>query len=989
VRKVEGTEKVWQIEGWERLTGAAFTPLPDAVPVLPDGTKSSCVFGVLSGRALSPRPAGGGMYVVKLADAEKPDAERLELGFSFEAYIDLFGRVFSCDGPLEAPPARRPDVEIAHFPEQGGGESNGGYVYVRDNVDGPARAVAEYQMENRLYSLVGGWYDFGEHAQGLPYSQVLARAYLAFSHRPSLGAPLVPALGVDKLLDGVSSEKPLAGLYDLVDSVRAAELDPQLHAPALVDVLVDNLERAGLLSVRARRVPDGAVRMVKSTSYAHTRYLSRADETSFLLASELWGIEAAMNRFTFVADALGDDAASASEELCREADALLFELTATQKATGEAPVGVAAGGRGGDWDMRCRIACMIEQLRLPMRVGIEFRYDVAAGQAVFSLMAPGPNLMPAGSGEQAVGAADPADAVAFAADDVASADALATKPARPKTSADAARTYAMSVALLLASNTFSLHDTVNGVRVIASPLVEEAQPEAAPVLGDLQCDLPSESGEEVAPEVEELSDSDAAAGATASSDAVAAPDEPAAAIDQPANESANSHVNSSPNQPISYFDVEFPRDLWESLAHFSAYRSGDPKPAFDAAGAQFDIPKVELPTDATMRPVFEAWRSPAAATLPPDAQLALGAHDVRDLDIEYDTVYRSMAENVADELAGVESATEAIRVVRTFSDQAVSDHDERGATACARLMKALAEGTLEASDQNAVVSRFLGDDRCLVALGRARSLAQSSPDQAVQVLADAISETRLIDGVVDGGEVAYRYFDSYANRIVYNLARAGRLDVCEDAAADAGKRVLPAPDSFLMCHLEIVPLLERSFKRSDDALRYGRDMVALAPTCAMSYRTLGRAYMLMGDMDHARQAIVAGLAVALTPVDVSLLYYQLGYVMWKSGRFDAAVACYLKSVAVSPAVAVQATAELQQMATETRIVVPARANLDDQLRAADIPVAPNDQIIDVLDVAAQAAADAGLAHVARSALAVRVRYRPDDALMDVLRSFGE
>ncbi len=946
MRKVEGTEKVWQIEGWERLTGAAFAPLPDAVPVLPDGTEYPYVFGVVSGRALSPRPAGGGMYVVKLADAEKPDA-----GFSFEAYIDLFGRVFSCDGPLEAPPARRPDVEIAHFPEQGGGESNGGYVYVRDKVDGPARAVAEYQMENRLYSLVGGWYDFGDHAQGLPYSQVLARAYLAFSLRPSLGAPLVPAVGVDKLLDGVSSDKPLAGLYDLVDSVRAAELDPQLYAPALVDVLVDNLERAGLLSVRARRVPDGAVRMVKSTAYAHTRYLSRADETSFLLTSELWGIEAAMNRFTFVADALGDDAASAPEELCREADALLFELTATQKATGEAPSEVAAGGRGGDWDMRCRIACMVEQLRLPMRVGIEFRYDVAAGQAVFSLTAPGPNLLPAGS----------------------------------QSPQDAARTYAMSVALLLASNTFSLHDTVNGVRVIASPLVEDAQSIAVPVLGDLQCDLPSESGEGAAPGVDELSDSDAAAGATASSDAVAAPDEPAAAIDQP----ANSHTKSASNQPISYFDVEFSRDLWESLAHFAAYRSGDPKPAFDAAGAQFDIPKVELPTDATMRPVFEAWRSPAAATLPPDAQLALGAQDVRDLDIEYDTVYRSMAENVADELAGVESATEAIRVVRTFSDQAVSDHDERGATACARLMKALAEGTLEASDQNAVVSRFLGDDRCLVALGRARSLAQSSPDQAVEVLADAISETRLIDGVVDGGEVAYRYFDSYANRIVYNLARAGSLDVCEAAAADAGKRVLPAPDSFLMCHLEIVPLLERSFKRSDDALRYGRDMVALAPTCAMSYRTLGRAYMLMGDMDHARQAIVAGLSVALTPADVSLLYYQLGYVMWKSGRFDAAVACYLKSVAVSPAVAVQATAELQQMATETRIVVPARANLDDQLRAADIPVAPNDQIIDVLDVAAQAAADAGLAHVARSALAVRVRYRPDDALMDVLRSFGE
>ena len=45
--------------------------------------------------------------------------------------------------------------------------------------------------------------------------------------------------------------------------------------------------------------------------------------------------------------------------------------------------------------------------------------------------------------------------------------------------------------------------------------------------------------------------------------------------------------------------------------------------------------------------------------------------------------------------------------------------------------------------------------------------------------------------------------------------------------------------------------------------------------------------------------------------------------------------------------------------------------------------------VDVIDAALSAACDAGLANVARSLLATRLRHRPDDALMGVLRSFSE
>lgn len=954
MRQVEEKVGIWQIEARERLLGATFSPLIDAVPDLPGDLPVEGVFGIVSGRLLSPRPAGGGTYVVRLVSQDPAD------GFRVLAYIDLFGRAFACDAPFEAPPARKPEIEIAHFPEEGGGESNGGYVYVRDSSSSAARAVAEYRVENHVYSLSNSWYDFADHAQGLSYARVMAHCFLAFFHRPSLGAPCVPTHGVNGLLSAVRADAPLAGLYDLVDGVHAAQTDYMLHAPAIVSLFVENLERAGLMRVRARGVPDSALRMVKSTAYAHVRYLTKVDDGVDVRQSELWGIEAAMNRLQFIASALGGEASSASMDQCCEADKLLFELAATQEATGDMPHGAPKGALGGDWDIRCRIACMIEQLRLPVRVVVEYRYDAAKGYATFILTTPGQNLMP--SSEVSDSDRQASSIVAQAAGLAQGSGAVQDVKMQRQAAAFLgvydpwceARSYAMSVGLLVASHTFSLYDGIERVRVIATQLAED----------DLAACLPIDDAVKARPI--------ASSGETGSA-------HDAGAVSTALDDGA-----------VALYDVEFTRELWEELAHFASFRSGNPDPAYLAAGARFDVDAPELPHDATLRPVFEAWRSPTGAhELPPDAAMALGAHDVRELDIEYDTVYRNMAEEIAEKLLAAESTSDAIRIVRAFSDEAVAAHDERAVTACTRLMSSLAEGVFEASNQNAVVGRFLGDDRCLVALGRVRAMEGQNVEQAISILSDAISEARLLDGIVDGAEVVYRYFDSYASRVLYNLSMAGRLDAMPRATADAGKRVLPAPDSFFVCHMELVRLLEHSFSCSEEALRYGRDMVDFAPASALSYRTLGRAYMLTGDMDHARSVLMEGLKVALQPADISLLYYQLAYVLWKAGDAKTGMACYLKSVSVSSAVAVQATAELQELMSETRMRVPDVGELDGLLEKAGVPCVPDPAVIDALDAAAACAADVGLAHVSRSALAVRVRYRPDDALMDVLGSFGE
>ena len=258
----------------------------------------------------------------------------------------------------------------------------------------------------------------------------------------------------------------------------------------------------------------------------------------------------------------------------------------------------------------------------------------------------------------------------------------------------------------------------------------------------------------------------------------------------------------------------------------------------------------------------------------------------------------------------------------------------------------------------------------------------------MQVLIDAVGEAAALDGFVDGATTVYRSFDSYASRVLYNRARAG-AGAPSRSSADAGKRVEVVPDSYYLCHLEITQLLEHSFERTEEALRFGQRAIELGPATAAGYRQLGRAYMLVGDMENAAAVLEEGLLIAVQPSDIAMAYYQLAYVLWKAGRPQAGAACYLKSLMTSSSMAMQATAELQELVEETGVALPPREVVDEELAKHAVPVAPTAEVLEALGSGASAAVDVGMFPVARNLLALRLRYRPDDALVNVLRSLGE
>lgn len=368
----------------------------------------------------------------------------------------------------------------------------------------------------------------------------------------------------------------------------------------------------------------------------------------------------------------------------------------------------------------------------------------------------------------------------------------------------------------------------------------------------------------------------------------------------------------------------------------------------------------------------------------------LGARYVRDMRIMHGSLHRRNAENLADRLAAAETDVERVRLARAMQSPGADPFDVQAAN---RVMSSLLSGDLDTADQNAVVNCYLGEDEYLKALSVSRELMAKDRDKALESLLSVIDQAERSGLYADDLEVVHRGFDSYSSRLMYNLVRTGTLKLSSErfdyGANDAGKRVELIPDALYLCYTTAGYGAEQQFDGFESGEALSRTAIRMAPTVPNGYRQLARAYSLVGDMDSAAKVLLDALQICVTPADIALVYYQLGYVLWKAGRPQAGALCYLKSVTTSPVVAAQAAAELRGLMHEERIPVVGRPEIDEGLKDEGIPLAPLPHVIDAIMDGAEAAVDAGMFGVARSLLNVGLHYRPDDALFDVLKSLAE
>lgn len=375
--------------------------------------------------------------------------------------------------------------------------------------------------------------------------------------------------------------------------------------------------------------------------------------------------------------------------------------------------------------------------------------------------------------------------------------------------------------------------------------------------------------------------------------------------------------------------------------------------------------------------------------LPETVGELLGARYARDMRIMHGSLHRRNAENLADRLAAAETDVERVRLARAMQSPGADPFDVQAAN---RVMSSLLSGDLDTADQNAVVNCYLGEDEYLKALSVSRELMAKDRDKALESPLSVVDQVELSGLYADDLEVVHRGFDSYSSRLMYNLVRTGTLKLSSErfdyGANDAGKRVELIPDALYLCYTTAGYGAEQQFDGFESGEALSRTAIRMAPTVPNGYRQLARAYSLVGDMDSAAKVLFDALQICVTPAGIALVYYQLGYVLWKAGRPQAGALCYLKSVTTSPVVAAQAAAELRGLMHEERIPVVGRPEIDEGLKDEGIPLAPLPHVIDAIMDGAEAAVDAGMFGVARSLLNVGLHYRPDDALFDVLKSLA-
>lgn len=254
---------------------------------------------------------------------------------------------------------------------------------------------------------------------------------------------------------------------------------------------------------------------------------------------------------------------------------------------------------------------------------------------------------------------------------------------------------------------------------------------------------------------------------------------------------------------------------------------------------------------------------------------------------------------------------------------------------------------------------------------KARDLLFSGQvDQAIASLEEAVSK---VDALY-AGTGAPRYFNSYAERVVYN-----RLFATSD------ERTVLIPDNLFYAHMELADVLAQ-LQGAKEALPHLNAMVSYAPAYPLSHMRLAVQLAREEDWNSARAACLNALRVSLDRDDAAYAYYRLAYAEWMLGDFDVAVASYIMSEHISPGKIASLDGELQELLARAQsqcILVPVSFEGAQQVLAShDLPVWPHTEVADIVRDAARVSVDKAMFVPARtlSVAAARMDDSADDGI---------
>ena len=949
-------------------------------------------------------PAGGAAWLVSFDVAQDPtlDARPLrrapivltstrESHVRIVALIDEFGRVFSQDAAAAMPPARLPDVQFKRYADQEGR----GCVDVAQDKTRTLRAC-EFEERQGGIALVNARVDLGCDACDLSLCAAAAVAFLAFWLFPHEGGYSLSGVGVRDALAKLRGSNVYEAAQAVIDTADEAQGRPNLLVPGVVAYAAQTLREAGFDGVdpsslgeipqagaqaqsgvpfwggvvalpeaggaQAGQVvqhiaamiggalaasgipgltvlgaaPAGAaseaqapqVKLLRTTKYANTFYVAFDPEQANAEGARMFlEAEGLFNRLVGMQLAYGADRL----QIMSARDAAELDLWCVDHALAAAdpyldggPSHAKAAPKGAsDLDVRLAFARGCECLRLPYRLEYEFDYDARSRTLGVEMGAMPACVMPSMGWNDATGAWE------HLPDDVRQG---------------VASRYAAFSLMAVAAVGFWCCPDVEQVWVNA----RSGYGATRKLAGGADCGAHGEPFL-ILPGIGEIS----------------APQEPecvlsaqftrAQLMDLVADGDGRARSQADPFESLAGVPHVFGFDAHRRLAAV--------QPLFNLAGDPFAKEGATCEVELDQRPIPEA------------GQAVLAARRVCDLGIFEGAARKDEARRImgsfeeGDSLAAIAQARDAYARTENPLMQA----------ALMRVIEGIATDAIEADSHDEAVGALDDIYGLQARMASAAEAVGKKPREARRILEEMVGDIELSGWFADSKTRCFRYFDSYAARVLYALRCADDL---------GGRDLALCADEYYLAHYRLSTLLGDDLNGSEDAIAHARRCVELAPGVAASHLRLARCYFSTFDYASEAEELKNALRVIWNPKDLGLALYWLGYAFAMTDKTDAAMACYRRCVAYDRSLAEVASAELSDFVKRTGCELKTFTEREAQLamkeEGVDLDVYRENT--DFLTKAAGIALEAGNKGLAYKLLGAAGVGMHDDALAPVLSS---
>ncbi len=968
-----------------------------------------------------PLPPGGLAYIIESPAAASSDpvsvSDAVSTSSVIVAYIDAYGRVFSTGSIQTMPPARMPEIQFmryenarlntepivsdeADIPEYALSDSSApdaetarnGCIEVAVSRTKTSRLAEYVESPSQTFAIVGARVNFGIEPAGLSLAVACAVAFLSLWLFPRHEGISLASVNVKDVLGHLRSSDLFDTIDTFIDDAIQSQAHPLLIPPGLITYTAYDLRAAGLEHLNVSDVAavsahgpsilgnlgagnlfsalrsalessgiqglmvlggdeggglplpgEPVIRLIRTVSYANTFYvLFDPAQVTPEGAQKLLEAESILNRFLLMIEELDRIGAvqTATWGQVMELDAWLIDRigelafaylddTVTRE---DAPM------TGSDQlDLRMMFARGCERLRLPYRLEYSFRFDEKIGELVVDVECPTADIMP----RLVWVSRDPAGAAgeAPALDEDIDISTTAWRRRSPAECAAMASRYAMHLSVVIAAVAFWAGSEITQVIVNCWHGRDDAGSS-------------NETDVYAAPLTREAQAQDPLYIATARFDRATFTESLASAAQREAFEA-------DPFAFIGAFQHTYSLDAAGGLGSVKPLRSLD-DPLLHPADAHL---KPELDT----RPLTEHGMD------------ILRVRRICDLGI-YENAQRGDAADevvMALKLEGKEAAIDALHDVHDRTENRLMRE------ACLRAEDGIASGMYTDGSDKALHEALTDIYGLQSGLRSAYRLLQTDVASASKAVEDMLTSADEQRWFADSPTRRYRYFDSYAARVIYELR-------CPES--NDGRELRLCSDEYYLCHYRMAALLSDSLDHAEDAIAHAQRCVQLAPSVASSYLRLARCYFCVFDYMSEIDTLKAMLRVAWSPTDIGMALYWLGYAYCLTDKSDIGMACYQRCTDYDQNLADIAVSEaadfLHKRAAETSHTYT-KHEIEVLLAREAIDLTQADRNTRYLQQAAGAVLDAGSFGLARNLLGAAEAMLHDDAIPPVLDSLAE